>query len=303
MNALLLLGLGALHLSASDDTATRTWPNTLAEVLAATEARDWRTPAADQTLVMTMRDGARIVIELAPSFAPRHVDNIRKLAQAHFFDGLPIVRSQDNYVVQWGDPDGQAPRGEAAGPLAAEFSRSTRHAPVFTTLIDGDVYAPEVGFVEGFPAARDPATERLWLTHCYGMLGVGRDESIDSGDGSELYVVNGHSPRHLDRNVTLVGRVLQGMPALASLPRGSGALGFYEEGQSRPQIASIRLASELPEDQRPRLQLLRTDGEAFAAVIKARRTRRESWFHTGTGAVELCNVPLPIREMPAADDD
>lgn len=299
----LLLGL-ALSLTATEAAEpAKRWPDTLAEVIAATEPNDWRQPLPERTLVLTLASGEQVIIELAPDFAPAHVDNIRKLVMAHHFDGLPIVRSQDNYVVQWGDPDGQAPRGEATGPLSAEFSRSTREAPSFTVLEDGDVYAPEVGFVAGFPAARDPATERLWLAHCYGMLGVGRGESIDSGDGSELYVVNGHAPRHLDRNVTLVGRVLQGMPALSSLPRGSGPLGFYADGEARPRIESIRLASDLPAEQRPRLELLRTDGAAFEAVIKARRTRRESWFHTATGAVELCNVPLPVRQIQAAADN
>lgn len=298
----LLLGI-ALSLTATEAAEpAKRWPDTLAEVIAATEPADWRQPLPERTLLLTLAGGAQVVIELAPDFAPAHVENIVKLVQARHFDGLPIVRSQDNYVVQWGDPDGQAPRGDAVGPLAAEFSRSTRKAPSFTVLADGDVYAPEVGFVAGFPAARDPATERLWLAHCYGMLGVGRGESIDSGDGSELYVVNGHAPRHLDRNVTLVGRVLQGMPALSSFPRGSGPLGFYADGETRPRIESIRLASELPAEQRPRLELLRTDGPAFEAVIKARRTRRESWFHTATGAVELCNVPLPLRELQSTDD-
>jgi peptidylprolyl isomerase len=198
-------------------------------------------------------------------------------------------------VVQWGDPDGKRDQGEAVPKLAAEFSRSSTDAPSFTLLVDGDVYAPEVGFVAGFPAARDPARKELWLAHCYGMVGVGRDEAIDSGNGSELYVVNGHAPRHLDRNVTLVGRVLQGMEALSSMPRGGGAMGFYAEGESRPIIRQVRLGADMPEAERVDLQILRTDGDAFDAVIKARRHRRESWFHTPTGKVELCNVPLPVR--------
>lgn len=298
-----LLAASLLAAAAPEAPAVRAWPATLAEVLAATEDSDWRRPDPESLLYLDLADGRRVIIELAPQFAPHHVANIRILAGNGFFDGLPIVRSQDNYVVQWGDPDGKREQGEAAPKFEAEFSRSMQDAPVFTRLADGDVYAPEVGFVDGFPAARDPAREELWLAHCYGMIGVGRDEAIDSGNGSELYVVNGHAPRHLDRNVTLVGRVLQGMEALSSMPRGSGAMGFYAEGESRPIIRRLRLGSEVAESERVDLQVLRTDGDAFEAVIKARRHRRESWFHTPTGKVELCNVPLPVRvveQVPAA---
>ncbi len=293
MLSLLIAGL----LSASPDAppAAKVWPLTLAEVLAATEAGDWRRPDPQQLLYLDLASGERVVIELAAQFAPEHVANIQTLARGGYYDKLPIVRSQDNYVVQWGDPDGKHDQGKATPNLAAEFSRSGKDAPKFTRLVDGDVYAPEVGFVDGFPSARDPASESLWLAHCYGMVGVGRDEAIDSGNGSELYVVTGHAPRHLDRNVTLVGRVLQGMEALSSLPRGSGAMGFYADGESRPLIRQLRLGTDVPEAERIDLQVLRTDGDAFEAVIKARRHRRESWFHTPTGKVELCNVPLPVR--------
>ncbi len=293
MLSMLIAGL----LSASPDAPadTRVWPATGAEVIAATSEGDWRRPDPQHLLYLDLASGERVVIELAPQFAPEHVANIQTLARSGFYDELPIVRSQDNYVVQWGDPDGKRDQGEAAATLAAEFSRSSKDAPVFTQLTDGDVYAPEVGFVDGYPSARDPASNELWLAHCYGMVGVGRDEAIDSGNGSELYVITGHAPRHLDRNVTLVGRVLQGMEALSSLPRGSGTMGFYEDSQSRPLIRQLRLTADVPEAERIDLQVLRTDGDAFDAIIKARRHRREPWFHTPTGKVELCNVPLPVR--------
>ena len=45
----------------------------------------------------------RVVFELAPQFAPRHIDNLRHLVDARFFDGATVNRSQENYVAQWGD--------------------------------------------------------------------------------------------------------------------------------------------------------------------------------------------------------
>lgn len=273
-------------------------PLTMADVLAASQPGDWRALDPEHTLYLELASG-RVVIELAPDFAPRHAANIRRLARGGYYDGIAIVRSQDNYVVQWGDPDGKRPVGAAARTLPAEFSRPLAGL-AFTRLPDGDVYAPEVGFSGGFPVARDAARGRAWLAHCYGMVGAGRDESPDSGGGTELYVVNGHAPRHLDLNVTLVGRVVHGMDKLASLPRGTGALGFYEDPAQRVPIRAIRVAADVPAAERTRLQVLRTDTPTFEALVEARRNRRDSWYVAQAGRIELCNVPLVVRPEPPA---
>jgi peptidylprolyl isomerase len=269
----------------------------MAEVLAATAATDWRPLDSTHTLYLDLGVG-RVVILLAPEFAPHHVENIRRLVAQRYFDGLAVVRSQENYVVQWADPAGEGePRrslGDAATALAAEFDRP-RGSLSITPLPDGDVYAPEVGFSRELPVAHDPSSGRAWLAHCYGMVGVGRDISPDSGSGAEMYVVIGHSPRHLDRNVTLVGRVVEGMEHLSTLPRGHAGLGFYEDPAMYVPVRSIRLGSDLPEEERAGLELLRTDTAAFEALIEARRNRREEWFADPTGRIELCNVPLPVR--------
>jgi peptidylprolyl isomerase len=119
--------------------------------------------------------------------------------------------------------------------------------------------------------------------------------SPDSGNGAELYVVTGHSPRHLDRNVVLVGRVMQGMELLTTLPRGTGPLGFYESKDEQVAIESIRFASDLPEDQRVGLKVLRTDTETFRQLVEARRYRAEDWFVDPADNIGLCNVPIPVR--------
>jgi peptidylprolyl isomerase len=269
---------------------------TSAEILAASTPADWRTPDPANTLYLELASG-RVVIELAPSFAPNHVANIKTMAHERYFDGLFIIRSQDNYVVQWGDPAEddakKKPLGSAMATLPGEFAHAD-DLP-FVALPDRDVYAPEAGFSQGLPAARDAAAGKMWLAHCYGMVGAGRDNAPDSGGGKELYVVIGHSPRHLDRNVTLVGRVIKGIELLSTLPRGTGALGFYEKPAQYVPIRSIRLAADVPESERTPIELLRTDTPTFAAYVEARRYRREEWFIDAVGHVELCNVPLPVR--------
>jgi peptidylprolyl isomerase len=273
-------------------------PPTMNSVLAASTESDWVALDPAETLYLELPQG-RVVMVLAPEFAPRHVANIKALVAERFFDGLAVTRSQENYVVQWGDPAGEGEERrairKAKSSLAPEFDGALDPELPVTLLDDPDAYAPAVGFSHGFPVAFDPEAKRIWLAHCYGMLGVGRDVAPDSGSGAELYVVIGHSPRHLDRNVTLVGRVVDGMEHLSTLPRGTGPLGFYEDESEHVPITSIRLGSELPEGERVELEVMRTDTETFENLIAARRTRTESWFVEPTGRVGLCNVPLPVR--------
>jgi peptidylprolyl isomerase len=289
--------VGALAAAPADapgaTTGTAHRPLTTTDVLANSAAADWRPLDLQNTLYLELPAG-RVVIELAPEFAPHHVTNIEALAREGYYDGTAIVRSQDNYVVQWADPDGKKPIKTAHKTVAAEFERSSRGVP-FTPLVDPDTYAPEVGFSEGFPAARDPKFGRAWLVHCYGMVGAGRDNDVDSGGGIELYAVTGHAPRHLDRNVTLVGRVVQGMELLSALPRGTGALGFYEKPEQRTAIKSTRIAADVPPSQRTDLEVLRTDTPTFTAYVEARRNRREEWFKVPAGHVDVCNVPIVAR--------
>jgi peptidylprolyl isomerase len=266
---------------------------TLSDVLAAAKPDDFRTPDPENTLYLEL-DTGRVVIELAPAFAPEHVANVKALARERYFDETAIVRVHENYVVQWADPDGKREIRSARRTLPAEFDRPAAGLG-FTVLPDRDTYANEVGFSDGFPVARESATGAAWLVHCYAMLGAGRDNPPESGGGTELYVVIGHSPRHLDRNVTLLGRVLSGMERLTSLPRGTGALGFYEQPTQRVPIRSLRVAADVPAAERSELEVLRTDTATFASLVEARRNRREEWFARPAGHIEICNVPLVVR--------
>jgi peptidylprolyl isomerase len=269
---------------------------TTTDILAKSTVTDWRPLDPQNTLYLELPAG-RVIIELAPQFAPHHVSNIEALAREGYYDGTAVVRSHDNYVVQWADPDGKKPLKNAQKTVAAEFERTSRGVP-FTPLVDPDTYAPEVGFSDGLPAARDPKFGRAWLTHCYGMVGAGRDNDVDSGGGTELYVVIGQAPRHLDRNVTLVGRVVQGIELLSALPRGTGTLGYYEKTEQRVSIKSVRIAADVPASQRTDLEVLRTDTPTFTAYVEARRNRREEWFKVPAGHVDVCNVPIVARARP-----
>lgn len=274
-----------------------TRPVTVADLLAGSPEADWRLPDADNTLYLELESG-RVVIELAPRVAPLHVANIKTLARAGYFNGLAVVRVQDNYVVQWADPGLKRAVPPGVHAVAAEFTASAGADRRFEPLPDHDDYASQVGFLDGFPAGRDRRSGAVWLAHCYGMVGVGRDDPPES-DGTEMYAVIGHAPRQLDRNVALIGRVLKGMERLSSLPRGSGEMGFYVAPEHPVPIVAVRVASDVPEADRPPIEVLRTGSATFRAVLEQRRNRHEAWFKFNPAHIDLCNVPLPARAVPA----
>jgi len=165
----------------------------------------------------------------------------------------------------------------------------------------GDAYADFVTLALGWPLGGTMGDEGnpFWPVHCYGMVGVGRNMSPDTGSGAELYTVIGHAPRHLDRNIALVGRVIEGMQHLSSLPRGSGALGFYtaEEAGKRTAITSVRVASDLPASEQPAFEYLSTESETFATYAQAIANRRDPFFITPAGGADICNIRVPVRRV------
>jgi peptidylprolyl isomerase len=272
-----------------------------ADILAASRPEDWRPVNPEQAIQMELPQG-KVIIELAAAFAPVHAANIVKLTRAGYFDGLAIIRSQENYVSQWGDADdedeGKArpkPAGLAKAP--AEFDRPLKGLKV-TVLPERDTWASKVGFTDGWPVAVDPKKGRAWLPHCNGIVGAARGNEPDSSDGSGLYAIIGHAPRALDLNITTVGRVIQGMDKLSSLQRGTGPLGFYEKAAERTPITRARVLADIPESERPRLQVLRTDTATWQAWLNSRRFRGGGWFVHEPAKVELCGALPPVRTLP-----
>jgi len=274
-------------------------PQTPTEIIAAAPASAWKTIPPDDLLVMELKNGSRVVIQLAPAFAPVHVANIRALAKAHWWDKASIYRVQDNYVVQWGknESDDPLPPGVVAKP-PAEYARSLKGLAVHP-LGFADDYAPNAGYALGWPIGFDRKGGTANLVHCYGYVGVGRDLAPDTGTGGELYAVIGHAPRHLDRNIAVVGRVVSGIETMSSLPRGTEALGFYKEPSEDVPIASARLASEMSATERPSFEYMDTGSAAFAAYVRARANRKDDFFIRPAGGVDLCNAPVPVRPTRA----
>jgi peptidylprolyl isomerase len=268
------------------------------DVIKEAPAAAWREIDPQNLLVVELKEGGRILIELAPHFAPVHVANVRAFARGGWWNGSNVYRVQDNYVAQWGNNEAKTPFPPAVvAKPAAEYSRPLAGLAV-RPLAYPDSYAPLVGHADGWPVGYDPKAGQAWLTHCYGFVGVGRDLAPDTGSGGELYAVIGQAPRHLDLNIALIGRVIEGMPLLSARPRGTGNLGFYEDPKQNVGIARARLAADMPAAERPHYQVMRTDSPAFAAYVTGRANRGGSFFNRPAGGVDLCNAPVPVRKAP-----
>ena len=327
-----LLALASPSLAQEEPAApTETPPPSPGEIVAQAPQEEWISIPPEDLLVMTLAPAAdgserKVVIQLMPEpFSQSWVKNIRTFARAQWYDGISVNRVQDNYVVQWGDPNYDNPEAKGkAKPLPQNLINVPEREYVTKDLgetsamngveIEVDPYAGSALFRDGWPIAGRTIVSNMpvatgdgwaanmpssswWPVHCYGMVGVGRGMSPDTGTGAELYTVIGHAPRHLVRNIALAGRIVEGIEHLSSLPRGKGQLGFYEDESRRTPILTVRVASDLPEGERPAFEYLATDGESFARYAAARANRRDPFFIVPAGGADICNIPVPVRRI------
>lgn len=254
---------------------------------------DWKPIPDDEIMIIALTGNRTVVVRLAARFAPAHVANIRTLAHTHWWDGSSIYRVQENWVAQWGDPTNEKklPDGITESP-PAEFEIGA-----FTpaqTLAKHDAYSTQSGVTaDGWPIAGNGSVG--WLTHCYGTVGVARDALPHTGSGAALFSPIGQTARRLDRNYTVVGRIIEGMKYMSSLPRSDATMGVYADAKERTGIVSVRLASDLPAAERPHFQYRSTDNVRFAAQIAARENPPGM---VAPGGVDVCDVQLTIRRAP-----
>ncbi len=220
--------------------------------------------------------------------------------ESDYETNIDVIAKSEAITVDVSGPDGLAASIQSIGSelnRRDEAGKTALRGTVTPQAPNGwherDSYTKWVEIHRGWPLAS--ADEKMWAIHCYAMVGVGRDLSPNTGSGAELYTVIGQAPRHLDRNIALVGRVIEGIEHLSSLPRGTEALGFYKTPEERTPIVSIRLASELPVARQPRFEYLSTESASFARYADARANRRDAFFIRPTGGADICNIPVPVR--------
>ena len=258
----------------------------------------WR-PVDPENLLLIDVEAGRIAIELADWIAPHHVDRMRTAARDGFYDGRRFYRVIDGFVAQGGRGEDQTAQDLPQYPaLTGEFWVAGAQVD-FTPMIDADLYAPRVGHVSGFPAASTEDGSQVWPLHCPGTVAMARDTDPDSGD-VEFYIVIGHGPRHLDRIMSVFGRVIDGMEHVQALNRGDPAVnsGVIADIADQDQMVSVRLAADLPADQRPAYEVMDTRSADFHARKAARRERtHEFFFETPPPVIEACHLPAPVRRL------
>jgi cyclophilin family peptidyl-prolyl cis-trans isomerase len=255
-------------------------------------ARDWRPIPDDELLVMMLAGNRTVVIRLAPGSAPQHVANVRRLAQARWWDGESVYRVQEGWVAQWGDATEKKPLPANVVKVPAAEYDTAAFAPA-QRLTRADAYSTASGITaDGWPVATDGKAS--WVTHCYGTVGVARDSSPDTGSGSELFTPIGQAARRLDRNYTIVGRVIEGMQYLSALTRSDAPLGVYATAPERTPIVSVRLASDIPAAERPHFEYRAADNPRFAAMLDLKLHPKGL---VSLGGIDVCDVPLAARRV------
>jgi cyclophilin family peptidyl-prolyl cis-trans isomerase len=284
--ALLLAAQGPAYADALKGKASS------ADILAAADASDWLQLDQDNLLYIELERG-RVVVALSTSLAPRHVVQIKTLAREHFYDGLSFYRVIDGFVAQGGDVFESREIRTAKKTMTAEFDEPAPDWLNFKPLADEDGYAAITGFVNGMPVGLDESAARAWHLHCAGAFAFGRNNDRDSAS-TEFYITL-QPQRYLDRNMTVFGRVVQGMEHLQALRRVQPA--ETPEDDLGEMILSMRIGADMPEADRTALEILRSDTPTFQRYVASRRNRPEEFFYFRPDYINVCDLPYPVREI------
>ncbi|MCX7554477.1 peptidylprolyl isomerase [Marinicella sp. S1101] len=269
-------------------------------IVAAASADEWRLLDVENTLYMKLSAGGTVVIELLPALAPEHVKNTKALVRQGVFDGTHFYRVIDGFVAQGGplyESTDDLPQLKAGDySVVSELTSDYDMGEAYLRFDTNDGYADETGFYRSFAVGRDLSSNESWLLHCYGALGMGRGNNLDSG-GTALYVVNGPAQRYLDRNVTVFGRVIDGMEHIQHLKRGQNLSGSVDL-TGLNGIESLQVAADIPVSERKMIEVMRSDSTSFKQLLAARKNRTGDWFVHQADYMDACGVPIPTRLQP-----
>jgi len=257
--------------------------------------QEWRTPNPDNLVYLELQTGTAI-IELAPFMAPKHVKRFKNLVDEGFYNGLDFYRVIDGFVAQAGDVTEKKPSKNKA-LLKAEFSRPTPSKSDFMLVQSPDFIAPQTGYLHGFAAGRDPVAKQEWLLHCPGAVAFARDVDADSAS-TEFYIVIGQATRHLDRNMSTIGRVIYGMPAVQALNRAhiNNASGVIEEATKRSKILWAKLAQDVSPKNQLNIQIQQQNSEQVAQRLASAKILDNEFFHfKGNSNLDVCYYQLKSR--------
>ncbi|WP_019028702.1 peptidylprolyl isomerase [Colwellia piezophila] len=258
----------------------------------------WRKVALNNSVLLTLPHG-KVVIELAPQFAPKHVSQFRELTKQGFYDGTKFYRVIDGFVAQAGPKDGSK-KDQSVALLAMEAEFKVTENWTYTPVQNQDLFAEHTGFKDSFALAYKKAKNthesKAWLTHCPGTLAMARNNEADSAS-SHFYFVIGQAPRYLDGIMSIFGRVVYGMQHIQAIQRTAVIEGDDAVDPSRfTQIMSMQLMSDVAKVDQIHLEVENTEATAFAERLVKRRDRDNDFFYKKPPPVlDVCQIPIRSR--------
>jgi peptidylprolyl isomerase len=250
-----------------------------------TEA-DWRTPDPNDVLVIDTNKG-RVIVEMIPEVAPKHVEQVRALTKEKFYDGLRFFRVIDKFMAQTGDPQNNGQGGSSKPNIAAEFTFKRGSDTPFVLAVDQSV--AEIGFLKSLPAETQsmslaPLTKDQkvtgWALYCQGVAGMARDDNPDSGN-SQFFLMRYPYPS-LEKRYTAFGRVIAGEDVVRQIKTGEPV----EQPQDR--MDRVRVLADIPEAERPKIRVIDPKGAWFKAEIARTRAAKGAEF-------TACDVDIPVE--------
>ncbi|ANB27610.1 peptidylprolyl isomerase [Alteromonas stellipolaris] len=237
-----------------------------------------------------------VVIALNPALAPHHVKRFRKLIKTDFYQQEYFYRVVDGFVAQGGSNESHKPSPETSN-LQAEFIAPLSASAV--VIEENDMFAPATGFLNGFPVGMDKARNEMWALHCPGTVAFARNSEKDTAS-TEFYIVIGQAPRHLDRNMSVIGRVLDGMDVLQQLPRGPiENSGVIEVPSDKSQIKNSALGNKDTSGKQYYIQL--PSHPEYQKRMKTGQTLDNSFFHDkiySPRPIDVCYYQTKTSSIP-----
>lgn len=291
----LLFGALALSITSACQAQEAVDVQLTEDEIASALAPDWR-DVSPENLILVETAYGDIILELNADFAPNHANQFRKLVRDDVYNGIRFYRVIDAFVAQGGLQDEAVI--EQYPTLENENDRPISEA-AFVPLGNADLFAPVVGHIDGFAVGRSETLGSEWLLHCPGALAMARDNDPDSG-GTEFYIVL-DAQRYLDRNLTVFGRVIDGMQHVQKLKRGVRAIesGVIQAPEVGDEILSMTVAADMDQAIRPAYQVQAMPTQAFEDAKTAKRVRDEDFFYRKPPEMlDICGFEVPVRKAP-----